>query len=119
MDAPPRKKKVATNTRVNPSALVVVESDSLHSREPSRNSYSFGGPDPTDREDISTHANTDTFEFVEPDIFQFHEPTRHSCSPIYNYSVHVYVRKFLPILHPYIMHVQDVKPYGNWSLIII
>ena len=48
---------------------MVVESDSLHSREPSRNSYSFGGPDSKDREDISTRANTDTFEFAESDIF--------------------------------------------------
>ena len=104
MDAPPRKKKVATNTYVNPSTLVFVESDFLHSREPTRNSYSFGGSDSKDREDISTRANTDTFDFVEPDIFQFQEPARHSCSSIYNYSVHAYVRQFPHIVHPYIMH---------------
>ncbi|XP_038704733.1 uncharacterized protein LOC120000679 [Tripterygium wilfordii] len=42
---PSSKKKVASNTRANPSALVFIESDSPHSREPSRHSYSFGGPD--------------------------------------------------------------------------
>ncbi|XP_038707173.1 uncharacterized protein LOC120002472 [Tripterygium wilfordii] len=109
------KKKVASNTRANPSALLFVESDSPHSREPCRHSYSFGGPDLKSREDISTRANTTTFEFVEPDIFQFQEPARHSCSSTYNYSVHAYVRQFPPILNPYIMHVQDVKPDGNYG----
>ena len=55
----------------------------------------------------------DTFEFVKPDIFQFQEPARHSCSFIYNYYVHACVRQFPPILHSYILHVQDVKPDGN------
>ncbi|XP_038707294.1 uncharacterized protein LOC120002606 [Tripterygium wilfordii] len=109
----PSKKKVASNTRANPSALVFVESDSPHSREPSRHNYSFGGPDSKSREDISTRANTTTFEFVEPDIFQFQELARHSCSSTYNYSVHAYVRQFPPILHPYIMHVQDLTSDRN------
>ncbi|XP_038680967.1 uncharacterized protein LOC119981899 [Tripterygium wilfordii] len=118
---PSLKKKVTLNTRANPSALLFVESDSPHSGEPSRHSYSFGGPDSKSREDISTRANTTTFEFVEPYIFQFQEPARHSGSSIYNYSVHAYVRQFPPILHPYIMHVQDVKPdenYGFWAIAV-
>ncbi|XP_038679422.1 uncharacterized protein LOC119980699 [Tripterygium wilfordii] len=110
---PSLKKKFASNTRANPSALVFVESDSPHSRKPSRHSYLFGGPDSKSGEDIFTHANTTTFEFVESDIFQFQEPARHSCSSTYNDSVHVYVRQFPPILLPYIMYVQDVKLDGN------
>ncbi|XP_038693805.1 uncharacterized protein LOC119991532 [Tripterygium wilfordii] len=110
---PSSKKKVTSNTRANPSALVFVESDSPHSQEPSRHNYSFGGLDSKSREDISTLANMAIFEFVELDIFQFQEPVRHSCSSTYNYSVHAYVRQFPPTLHPYIMHVQYVKPYGN------
>ncbi|XP_038715088.1 uncharacterized protein LOC120008789 [Tripterygium wilfordii] len=110
---PSSKKKFASNTRANPSALVFVETDSPHFRELSRHSYSFGGPDSKSGEDIFTRANTTTFEFVEPDIFQFQELARQGCSSTYNYSVDAYVHQFPPILHPYIMHVQDIKPDEN------
>ena len=40
----------------------------------------------------NTRGRPSSKKKLATNIFQFQEPTRHSCSSIYNYSVHAYVR---------------------------